>query len=100
MFSPLRYGLRDDRLDEQGELLGRPMRFGNTMLLDEVLLHLLGHAQHERRAHRAGGDGAHPDADGRQVARHRQRHAEDGRLGGAVGELAGLALDAGDRARC
>ena len=75
---------------------GWPIRFGNCDAGHEVVLHLLRRTEHERRPHRAGGDGAHPDAHGGEVARHRERHAEDGCLGRAVGHLAGLALQAGD----
>ena len=52
----------DDRLDEEGELLGAAHPLGEHDALHQLGLDLLGHAQHQRRAHRAGGDGAHPDA--------------------------------------
>ena len=37
------------------------------------------------------------DADAREVARDRQRHADDAALGGRVGGLADLAVEGGDR---
>ena len=54
-------------------------------------------AEHQRGAHGAGSDRTHPDAHGSEITGHRQGHAEDRRLGGAVGDLSGLALHAGDR---
>src|SRR5581483_3302800 len=66
-------------LDEKGELLGATHALGKDDRLHQVVFNLLADPQHDRGAHGAGGDGADPHADGRQVAGHGQSHPEDGR---------------------
>jgi hypothetical protein len=73
------------------------MRFGKSMLSTSRSFSASGRAEHEWRAHGAGRDAADADPGRREVARHWQRHPEDGGLGRSVGELAGLLFDAGDR---
>ena len=51
----------------------------------------------QRRGEKARCDGAHTDAVLRQIARHRQRHADQATLGGAVGLLADLTVEGCNR---
>ena len=76
---------------------GRPSRCGCGTCSPSAVARLLGQAGQQRRVEQAGGDGDHADAGLREVARGRQRHADDAALGGRVGELADLAVERGDR---
>ena len=60
---------------------------------------LLGQGREQRGVEEAGGDRDDADAARGQVARRRQRHADDAALRGRVGDLADLAVVGGDRGR-
>src|SRR5688572_18376528 len=68
-------------------------------LLAERVLHFLRKCRHHRRLEYAGRDRHHANAVAGEVARHRQRHADDAALGSGVGDLADLAVESSDR-RC
>ena len=61
--------------------------------LAQRVLHFLRHAEQHRRLEDARGDGHDADAEARQFARDRQRHADDAALGGGIGGLADLAVE-------
>ncbi|MNT25966.1 hypothetical protein D3C72_1615130 [compost metagenome] len=60
------------------------------------MLHRLGQLQQQRRGEEARRHGAHADGVLREVARHRQGHADEAALRGAVGLLAHLAVEGRD----
>ena len=66
-------------------------------LLAQRGLRLLGQRTQQRGLEQTGGDGAYPDQLARQVARDRQRHADDAALGRGVGGLTDLTLERGHR---
>ena len=95
--SPLRWPLVTMWQASCGELLGLAQARRERDGRGQRLLHRLGQLLHQRRGEQARRDGADADAVLRQVARHRQRHADQAALGGAVGLLADLAVEGGDR---
>ena len=80
-----------------GEFLGPAEPRRKRHLLAERVLHFLRHRGQHRRAEDAGRDRTHADAEHRELARNRQRHAGDAGLGGGVGRLADLAFERGHR---
>ena len=66
-------------------------------LAAERVARLLGQAREQRRVEQAGRDRADADAGLGEVARGRERHADDAALGRRVGDLADLAVVGGDR---
>src|SRR6478672_7811433 len=81
-------GVGDDMAGQLGELFGFAQARRERDRGGQRLLHGLGQLLHQRRGEQAGRDGADADAVLRQVARHRQRHAHQAALGGAVRLLA------------
>src|SRR4051812_15637643 len=86
-----------DVAGELGELLRLAQALRERDGLRQRFLHLLGQLLHQRRGEQAGCDGADADAVLREVARHGQGHAHQPALGGAVGLLAHLAVECGNR---
>src|SRR5919206_3121329 len=91
----------DQGTDEVGELRRPAHALGEDDRREELLLELLGllALAVDRRVDDAGADRVDADADGGQVAGGGHGHADDAALGGGVGDLAGLALEGGDRGR-
>ena len=78
---------------------GLPSRFGNAASLVSALANSSGMPCGEPGGEQAGRDREHPDAQAAEVARHRQAHAGDRRLGRRVGDLPDLSLERRDRRR-
>ena len=81
---------------ERAELVGiaQPRRMRD--LRAELLARLVREAGEQRRVEEPGGDRADAHPRGGEVARGRERHPDDAALGGAVGELADLAVIGGE----
>ena len=97
MVSPFSIGISKIAATSCGELFGLAEARREGHLAASECLHLRGMRIHHRRVEDAGRDRHAADAEARQLARDRQRHAGDRRLGGGVGRLADLALEGGDR---
>ena len=96
---PLSIGLRED-VQHQLRILRRLAEAaGERHRGGQALLHLLRHAEEERRAEQAGCDRHHPDALARQLARGGQGQRRHPALRGGVGGLADLPLERRDRGR-
>ena len=76
---------------------GRPSRCGNGIELPSASRASSGSAREQRGVEQARGDRHDADAVLGEVARGRERHADDAALRGRVGDLADLALVRGDR---
>src|ERR1700680_4631952 len=81
--------------DQLGELFRPAEPRGKRDLSCERVLHFLRHAVHHRRTEDTRGDRHATDAEARQLARNRQRHAGDRRLGRSVRGLADLTFEGG-----
>ena len=86
-------------MDELGEVGWRAQAARERHALGQRLLDLLRHREEHRRAEDAGRDRHVADADLGEVARDRQRHADDAALRRRVGGLADLAVVGGDARR-
>ncbi len=75
---------------------GCPSRGGNGIDLPSDLAPPGRQSRQQRRVEEAGGDGAHADARGRQVAGRGQSQPDHAALRGAVGDLPDLAVVGGD----
>ena len=76
---------------------GRPRRWGKGTCLAERDANRIGQGGEQRRLEDAGRDGHDADPQLREIARDRQRHADDAALRGRVGGLADLAVEGRDR---
>ena len=89
-----------DELDHHRRQLVRGAQaLGEEHALPQVRLELLRPLALpvDGRVDQAGCDRVHADPDGRQVARHGKRHADDAALRGGVGGLSDLAVERRDR---
>src|SRR4051794_27271551 len=87
----------DDVHRQRGVLVRAPEPRRERDLAAEGVAGLLGQAGEQRRVEQAGGDRADADPVAGEVAGGGQRHPHDSALGGAVGDLADLAVVGGDR---
>ena len=97
MTSPLSIGLLDDVGGEVAVLLRAAQAVRVRDLLAERRPGLLGKAGEQRRVEQPGRDRHDADAALGEVARRRERHADDPALGRRVGDLADLPVVGGDR---
>ena len=89
----------DDLAHERCELGRPPETRRKRHRLPERLRDFRRNLPDHRRLEHAGCDRHHPDAEARELARHRQRHADETRLRRAVGGLPDLSVERRDRRR-